>query len=124
MLAACLPKYQVSSAGLGALVGEPAHPRSIELMADRGLDLQGHVARQLDEKMLNESDMVLTMERAHNEFITSQWPHTRGRVYRWGHWDDFDVPDPYRRDEQAFLDALALIDRGLETWTEKLRLLG
>lgn len=124
MLAAALPEHTVSSAGLGALVGEPAHPHAIELMELRGLDLEGHVARQLSEKILNENEMVLTMEEAHTEWITDQWPQARGRVFRWGHWDNFDVPDPFRRGEQAFLDALALIDKGLDKWTEKLRQLG
>ncbi len=124
MLAAALPSCEVSSAGLGALVGDPAHPTSIELMSKRGLDLRGHIARQLDESIVNGSDMVLTMEKAHTDYITSQWPQARGRVFRWGHWEAFDIPDPYRRGEQAFEDALALIDTGLKQWADKLRQLG
>jgi len=124
MLATALPDNRVSSAGLGALVGEPAHPRSIELMAERGINLDDHVARQLSEQMLREHDMVLTMEQAHSDYISDNWPHARGRIFRWGHWDEIDVPDPYRRGEQAFIDALTLLDQGLEKWTDKLRQLG
>ncbi|NNF67523.1 MAG: low molecular weight phosphotyrosine protein phosphatase, partial [Gammaproteobacteria bacterium] len=86
--------FEVSSAGIGALVGEPAHETSAELMNDLGLDIEDHVARQLDEQLLNSSDIVLTMEDKHTDWIENQWPHARGRVYRWGHWDEFDISDP------------------------------
>ena len=103
MLAAELPsECLVSSAGIGALVGEKAHPTSIDLMHERGLSLEAHIARQLNETLLRQSDLIITMEQAQLSWIETQWPHARGRVYRWGHWDNFDVPDPFRRGDSAF----------------------
>lgn len=124
MLANELPEdYEVSSAGIAALVGEEAHPRSMDLMRERGLSLESHIARQLDDDLLRQSDLVFTMEKGHSDWIEERWPHARGRVYRWGHWDDFDVPDPYRRGDEVFRRALALIDKGLEAWKKRLSLL-
>jgi protein-tyrosine phosphatase len=120
MLQAALKDKTIASAGIGALVGEPADPMAISLMNERGLDLSAHRARQIDEQMLHAHDLLLVMEGYHREWIEDRWPQARGRVYRWGHWSDFDVPDPYRRDEQAFREALALLDRGLEDWKEKI----
>jgi protein-tyrosine phosphatase len=60
------------------------------------------------------------MEQQHKTWIEDQWPQTRGRVFRWGHWSDFDVPDPYQREERAFREALALLDRGLSDWKGRL----
>src|SRR3954470_16771692 len=37
----------VKSAGLAALVGEPAVPHALELMREKGIDLSRHRARQL-----------------------------------------------------------------------------
>ena len=113
-------EVEISSAGVAALVGEGADPMSISLMADRGLDLSGHVARQLDESVLKCNDMVLTMEDAHTRWITEKWPHFTGRVFKWGHWENFDVPDPFRRGDDAFRESLRLIDRGLQQWADKL----
>jgi protein-tyrosine phosphatase len=89
-------------------------------MQERGLDLSAHRGRQLDEQLLHSNDLLLVMERDHQEWIESQWPQARGRVYRWGHWSNFEVPDPYRRDEAAFREALALLERGLDEWKERL----
>lgn len=114
------PSRQIASAGIGALVGEPAADEAVALMRDRGLDLTSHRAQQLDAKLLHASDLLLVMESPHMRWIEGQWPQARGRVYRWGHWSKFDVPDPYGHDEPAFREVLALLDRGLEDWKEKL----
>src|SRR5690606_6892784 len=94
LLREALPGRRVSSAGIGALVGEPADPLAVQLMRERGLDIGAHRGRQLDEPLLRENDVLLVMERGHREWIESRWPQARGRVYRWGHWSDFEVPDP------------------------------
>src|SRR5690606_25569525 len=94
---------------------------AIALMRERGLDLDGHRGRQLDERLLRGSDLVLVMERGHQKWIEAQWPHAKGRVFRWGHWSDFDVPDPYRRGEKEFRETLVVIDKGLEDWKARLR---
>lgn len=111
---------QVSSAGIGALLNEPADSVAMQLMRERGLDLESHRGRQLDETLLRNNDLLLVMERGHQEWIESQWPHARGRIYRWGHWSNFDVPDPYCKGESEFREVLAQIDRGVAEWKEKL----
>ena len=121
LLESSLPdSFVVESAGIGALTGAPADPTAVELLAGKGLQLDGHIGRQLDEQMLSEFDMILVMEQSHVRWIEAQWPHARGRVFRWGHWSDFDVPDPYRRGDQAFRDALEMIEKGLADWQQKL----
>lgn len=121
LLKAQEPRRTVTSAGIGALVGEPADSTFFALLSERGIDLSDHRARQLDEALLHASDLVLVMEQEHRGWIEEHWPQVRGRVYRWGHWSGFDVPDPYRRGEQVCREVLQLIDRGLEEWRPKLR---
>ncbi len=120
LLRAQFPAKTISSAGIGALVGEPAHPIAIALMQELGVDLTAHRGRQLDEALVMQSDLVLVMERGHVAWIEGEWPHARGRVFRWGHWSDFDVPDPYRCGEPEFREALRLIDKGLQDWKARL----
>lgn|SRR5690606_7972561 len=120
LLSNALQRKKVASAGIGALVDAPADPIAVRLMHERGLDLTKHRARQLDEELFRDSDLVLVMEKNQQEWIELRWPQARGRVYRWGHWSGFDVPDPFQRGEQAFREALALIDRGLEDWMGRL----
>lgn len=54
----------VSSAGLYA-GGAPATGHGIAVMADRGLDLEGHRSRQMDAAMLRQADLVIGMAREH-----------------------------------------------------------
>jgi protein-tyrosine phosphatase len=110
----------VSSAGLGALVGYPADEHAVTLMNERGLDLAGHKARQLNSELINESDLILVLEAGHKKVIDSNEPTARGKVYRLGEWQDQDIPDPYRKPKAAFEDALELIDTGCKSWVEKI----
>ncbi len=107
------PGARVASAGLGALVGEPADPTAQTLLAERGLDISGHRARQLTSEMTAGYDLVLVMEQGHVAAVEDVNPAMRGRVHRIGRFGGFDVPDPYRRDRAAFENALALIERGI-----------
>lgn len=55
----------VSSAGTGAMVGEPASEGSYLVALENGLDLAAHRARVVTREMLTETDLVLTMSRSH-----------------------------------------------------------
>jgi len=113
---------QVNSAGLTAMSGEPADPMAVQLLAERGIDIGAHRAVQATEEMLRGYPLVLVMERAQQDYLEDIWPAFHGRVFRWGHWQDFEVPDPYTRGEQAFRDALAMIERGLPDWQQRLEM--
>ena len=111
---------RVESAGVAALVGRPASPEAQELMAARGLDLSAHRARQLTPELVTGFDLVLVMEEGHRRAVEALAPAARGRVQRLGRFGGFDVADPYRAGRPAFEEALALIERGLDDFEEKL----
>ncbi len=113
--------YDVQSAGLGALVGHPADETAQKLMRRIGIDISGHRARQLDSDLVHWADLILVMETSQKKTLESSEPSARGRVYRLGEWGDFDVPDPYKRPEEAFEQALTLISQGVSEWIPKLR---
>lgn len=103
----------VESAGIAALVGKPADEMAQALMRERGIDLSAHRARQLDSTLVRSFDLILVMERGHQRQIEASFPSARGKVFRIGHWKNFDVPDPYRQPREAFERSLALIESGL-----------
>jgi protein-tyrosine phosphatase len=105
---------QVSSVGLNALVGYPADPLAVEMMAARGLDLSSHRARQITPEMVRSSDLVLVMEERQQRAVEALDSSARGRVHRLGRMTKFDIPDPYRRGRAAFDLSLRLVDRGLD----------
>ncbi|MBF5042771.1 low molecular weight phosphotyrosine protein phosphatase [Aggregicoccus sp. 17bor-14] len=107
------PSLVVESAGVSALVGSPADPLAQELMLERGIDISDHRARQLTAQMAHDFELILVMEGGHQRAVESLAPSARGRVFPLGKWGRFDVPDPYRRPREAFVEALELIERGL-----------
>jgi protein-tyrosine phosphatase len=111
----------VTSAGLGALVGYPAAEHSVTLMAERGLDISGHSARQLTADLIAATDLILVMEAGHKRAIDAQDPTARGKVYRLGEWQDRDIPDPYQQPRKAFEETLVLIEKGVQDWAEKIK---
>lgn len=104
----------VESAGIAALVGRPADPVAVELLAERSVDISSHRARQLTAGMILGADVVLVMEEGQREVVEAMHPSARGRVHRLGRIGGFDVPDPFRRSRKDFERALLLIERGIE----------
>ena len=82
-------------------------------MAERGLDISGHRARQLTPELIRSFELILVMEKDQQRAVEVILPSARGRVQCIGHWGGFDVQDPYRQGRPAFERSLALIERGL-----------
>lgn len=110
---------QISSAGLGALVDHPADAISQELMLNRGFDISKHRARQLTQELVFDSDIIMTMTTDQTKEVEKIFPGVKGRVYRIGHWDSFDVVDPYKRPKVIFEQAFALIEQGVDEWFKR-----
>ena len=110
----------VESAGLGALVGHPASDYAVELMDERGIDISSHRAQQLTPDLVTKADLILVMESGHRRVIDENDITARGKVHRLGEWQDKDIDDPYRQEKTAFIEALADIESGIASWTEKL----
>jgi len=115
------PQLNVFSSGLGALVGKPADPKSIDLMSAKEIDLTKHCAQQINSVLVSASDLILTMEQKHVDAIQAKFPEARGKVHLIGKWsDDQEIPDPYKKDKEAFASASALIEYGIDVWQKKL----
>ncbi|RFA26405.1 phosphotyrosine protein phosphatase [Alkalilimnicola ehrlichii] len=114
-------EVKVSSAGLGALVGEPADPLAQALMEEAGLDISAHRARQLSPLITREADLILVMEPGHREAVAKMDVSARGKCYLLGHWEEgLEVADPYRKPREAFEQALRTIERGVNGWVARL----
>lgn len=120
LLRHALPGHAVSSAGLGALVGQPADPIAVELMQGRGVDITSHRARQLHGKLMAETDLVLVMELEHQRHLEREYPLLHGKIFRLCESSKTDVADPYRRGAPAFQEALLRITEGVGVWSKRI----
>lgn len=120
LLKACLgPGVVVESAGLGALHGAAAAPEARALMAERGLDIASHRARQLTAQGALAADLILVMDRRQKARCEALVPSARGRIFLLGQWlpaDEQEIADPYRRGAEAFRAALNHIDHSVTAW--------
>jgi protein-tyrosine phosphatase len=71
----------VRSAGTAGWEGSPAMEESIVSARERGVDITEHVARQLEDDMLEEADVVVCMAAEHREAIVWSRPEFLSRVF-------------------------------------------
>ena len=114
------PNKNINSAGVGALVGHPADPATLEIMNDQQLDVTNHVAKQIDESLAKKADIIFTMSDGQTKWIEERWPFCRGKTFKLGHWKDKDIADPYKHEKSAFQTAYQDIVDSLEQWSEKI----
>jgi protein-tyrosine phosphatase len=113
---------RIGSAGTGALVGAPADPMAQLVAREHGYDISAHRARQADQQLLNTSDLILTLDQTHTDWIRSRMPHLLGRTHKLGRWQqNLDVADPYRRPREAFDVAFDEIRAYTEDWLKRIR---
>ena len=65
---------QIKSAGTNALYGEPANEKAIIALSEMGIDITLHKAQPLNEELIKEADLILTMTHSHIDSLISQYP--------------------------------------------------
>ena len=115
------PAFNVMSAGLGAWVDHPAHETAQKIALEHGVDMSAHRARQINLDILKWADLVLVMENGHKQELISRYPWLDGKVFRYGEPQRVDVPDPYRRPENAYVLAWNYISKLTPYWVEKIK---
>lgn len=121
------PEKVVCSAGMAALVGQPANDMAQEIAQRDGLDLSGHRAQQITRSMCLGADLILVMESDQQRELATRYPLARGKIHCLGEEPGgkrFDVDDPYRKPREAFEQAHAAIVRGVDNWVQRIRQLG
>ena len=120
-LRAALPEKKIDSAGTGALVGYQADPTAIKIALEHDISLEGHIAKQFTSTMSRHYDLILVMEKYHIEKIGRIAPEARGKTMLFGHLlKQREIPDPYKKSEEAFASVYQLIEQAGMRWVDKL----
>ena len=116
-----LPNKKIDSAGTSALVEHSADDSAIRIAEKHGISLEGHKGQQLTSKLARQYDLILVMEKCHLEQIGRSAPEVRGKTMLFGQWlNQKDIPDPYRKSDEAFASVYELIEQAGLLWAEKL----
>ncbi|WLH33884.1 low molecular weight phosphotyrosine protein phosphatase [Pseudomonas sp. FP2196] len=114
-------EISVTSAGLAARVGEGVEASARQVLEDHGHRADEFRARQLTPDIVNESDLILVMEKQHVNQVLKIASHARGKVFLLGKWQsEREIQDPYRQGKAAFIHAHALIEDAVSSWAQRL----
>lgn len=104
-------RYQVSSAGVWALDGNPASENAIAVMAERGIDITGHIAHTITADDVAQADLILVMAREQRQMLCSTWPQYAWKTHRLGDLAGKrrDIHDPYNQPLEAYRACANLI---------------
>lgn len=112
------------SAGVAALVGEPAAPHAVRAVDEMGIDIRGHRARQVDEDMVRDADLVLAMTPTHRETLIRNFASFRERIHTLPEYVAGDkgagIADPYGQSPGAYRASAREMLRYLELAVERL----
>ncbi len=125
LLQSLLPNKKVASAGIAVekshLTGKPADDMASVVALEHDISLEGHRAQQLTPELCAKYDLILVMEKGHQEALTKIAPEARGKTMLFGQWiGGKNIPDPHRQSREAFDHAYALIEEAAHAWTKKL----
>jgi protein-tyrosine phosphatase len=108
------------SAGIRAIEGMHMDATMQRLLSQRGVHVGEHHSRRLSAAMVREADLVLAAERQQICKIEALEPTSRGKVFGLGNWEGVEINDPHGKDESLYHETLALIERVVASWIDRL----
>jgi len=120
LLRLSLPNTRVYSAGLAAVIGHPATPEVLTLAQDMGANISAHRAQQISAYLVQSAQLILTAELAQKQWIESNYPTSRGRVFLLAQTLGQDIPDPYRQSQAVHQSTAELIAQCVSDWAQKI----
>ncbi len=110
----------VGSAGLAALAGAPASHLAQAVADEQGGDLGAHRTRRVSARLVEASDLVVTMTGAQKAELVGRFPEARERLFtlgelaRSGRAAPPEVGDPWGEDLEEYRRVWAQIDELIE----------
>jgi protein-tyrosine phosphatase len=91
---------KVTSAGLNAIAGRPAHPWAIMAAQEFGISLENHRARLLTSEMVEQADAIFVMDNQNKVQLLSRWSRATSKVFMLGayapkEYRGVEIRDPY-----------------------------
>ena len=92
--------WQVLSAGLAAVNGQPATPHALRAVREMGLDLSGHRSKMITAQLVRQADYIFALTHSHLEGILYIYPEAASKTYLLREFDesveglDKDIADP------------------------------
>jgi len=104
--------WEVDSAGTWARGGQKVHPWTERILAESGIDISAQRSKEVTRELMEESDLVLTMEIGQAEALKLDYPDQAGKIAPLSALKQrsSDVADPVRGGEVEFRETYAVIE--------------
>jgi tRNA threonylcarbamoyl adenosine modification protein (Sua5/YciO/YrdC/YwlC family) len=114
---------EVMSAGIMMFSGLGATEATRTILLREGMDVSGHRSQRVTRQMLMKTDLILAMERSHEERILQITPEAKNRVFllkEFARIDDNspDIVDPIGRSDEFYEVTYGIIKSSIERITE------
>lgn len=115
------PDYEIISAGVGALPGQPASQFTAEILREKGIDISAFRSRPLTLDLMERATHIFAMARHHLEAIEMDFPEAAEKAYLISEFcgkDDLrnlDVPDPIGMGRSAYEETRRLLEEMVPT---------
>ncbi|GAK14475.1 low molecular weight protein arginine phosphatase [Geomicrobium sp. JCM 19039] len=116
------PELTVRSAGIQAMGGASAAEHSRRIVREKGQSLDQHTSTQINEPLLDKSDVVLTMTRSHRDVLHRLYPEYKERIFTLSEFGETDeeVTDPIGGDLDEYRTTAEQLERLLQKIQHKL----
>ena len=110
----------VSSAGLTAVVNQPPAAFAQQVMHEHGIDISGYRARQLTEQHVRQNNLILVMTQEQLISVERQFIVAKGKTFLLGHYQDFEIEDPYHMPYAVFAELYEQIELAWQDWKTRI----
>jgi len=110
---------EVSSAGMIALEGMGASEETREVLAQEGIDVLAHRSKRVNKELVDESDIILVMEKIHEERILQFAPEAKNRLFLLKEFakindSNLNIADPIGRTFAFYQEIFSTIKNAVE----------
>jgi protein-tyrosine phosphatase len=121
LLREALPQMNITSAGIGAVVGAGADNTATSVAKENGLSLDCHIARAFVAEEAAKQDLILVMEPGHKREIIKMGPHLQGRTMLFDQWTTATgIQDPHRKPRVIHEHVFRQLKAASDAWVIRL----
>jgi protein-tyrosine-phosphatase len=106
-------EWRIESAGTWAEAGNPPTSYSQVVMLKQGMDISKHRSQPIDEDLISQFDIILTMESNHKEALQFVFKQYSDRIFMISEMAGMveDISDPIGGDYEDYLETAGKIEQ-------------
>ncbi|MDB6122020.1 MAG: glycine hydroxymethyltransferase [Pedosphaera sp.] len=111
--------FQVLSAGIGAMDGQPPSAYAVQAVKELGIDISKQRSRMLTADIVNEADYIFGMTHSHVDSVYLLYPQAAEKTFLLREFDETldifekDISDPIGGSYEVYLNCRDQIEQGI-----------